>query len=84
VAAVLDRVATVTDTRYVEAAYGFVVGDSDDPRVGTMSSEVAGQLGVDRLTVLVVRPDRYIGMRRDGADTEGAGDLADYLTALVA
>jgi 2-polyprenyl-6-methoxyphenol hydroxylase-like FAD-dependent oxidoreductase len=84
VAAVLDRVATVTDARYVEAAYGFVVGDSDDPRVGTMSSEVAGQLGVDRLTVLVVRPDRYIGMRRDGADTEGAGDLADYLTALVA
>ena len=84
VAAVLDRVTTVTDARYVDAAYGFVVGDSDDPRVGTMPAEVAEQLGVDRLTVLVVRPDRYIGMRRDGADTEGAEALGDYLAALAA
>ena len=84
VAAVLDQVATLADARYVEAAYGFVVGDSDDSRVGTMPAEVAAQLGVDRLTVLVVRPDRYIGMRRDGTDTESDGSLADYLAALAA
>jgi 2-polyprenyl-6-methoxyphenol hydroxylase-like FAD-dependent oxidoreductase len=84
VAAVLDRVTRVTDQRYVDAAYGFVVGSSDDSRVGTMPAEAAVLLGVDRLTVLVVRPDRYIGMRRDGTDTEGAGDLADYLAALAA
>ena len=84
VAAVLDRVTTVADARYVEAAYGFVVGEFGDSRVGTMPAEVAAQLGVDRLTVLVVRPDRYIGMRRDGTDTESDGSLADYLAALAA
>jgi len=84
VAAVLDRVTTVADARYVEAAYGFVVGEFGDSRVGTMPAEVAAQLGVDRLTVLVVRPDRYIGMRRDGTDTENVGYLADYLAALAA
>jgi hypothetical protein len=81
---VLERVATLADARYVEAAYGFVVGDSDDSRVGTMPAEVAEQLGVDRLTVLVVRPDRYIGMRRDGTEIESDGYLADYLAALAA
>jgi 2-polyprenyl-6-methoxyphenol hydroxylase-like FAD-dependent oxidoreductase len=84
VSAILDRVTAVTDDRYVDAAYGFVVGDSDDPRVGSMPAEVAAQLGIDRLTVLVVRPDRYIGMRRDGTDIEGAQDLADYFAALAA
>jgi hypothetical protein len=84
VAAVLDRVAAVPDNPFVEAAYGFVVGRSGDPRVGTMPAEAAAQLGVDQLTMLVIRPDRYIGMRRDGADVDGGRDLADYVATLSA
>jgi 2-polyprenyl-6-methoxyphenol hydroxylase-like FAD-dependent oxidoreductase len=83
VATVLDRVAAVPDNPFVGAAYGFVVGESDDPRVGTIEAETAVQLGVDGLTVLVIRPDRYIGMRRDGADAAGADDLATYLATLA-
>jgi len=84
VAGVLDRIATVAENPFVEAAYGFVVGDSDDPRVGTMPAETAGELGVTDLTVLAIRPDRFIGMRRDGSDVDGAEDLADYLATLSA
>jgi hypothetical protein len=85
VAAMLDQVATVTDNPFVEAAYGFVVGDAGDrPGVGTMPAEAAGQLGVEDLTVLVIRPDRYIGMRRDGADVDAARDLAEYVATLSA
>ena len=87
VAAVLDRLESVRDGEFVDAAYGFVVGDGHegaDPRVGTMAAETAAQLGVEGLTVLVVRPDRYIGMRRDGADTDGTAYLTDYVATLAA
>ena len=87
VAAVLDRLESVRDSEFVDAAYGFAASDgpeSADPRIGTMTTETADQLGVDGVTVLVVRPDRYIGMRRDGADTDGAAYLTDYLAALTA
>ncbi|MEP6648993.1 MAG: FAD-dependent monooxygenase [Lapillicoccus sp.] len=85
VAAVLNRLESVTDGEFVGAAYGFVVGDdSRHPRVGTISPETAAQFRVESLTVLVVRPDRYIGMRRDAADTAGAEYLAAYLAALAA
>jgi 2-polyprenyl-6-methoxyphenol hydroxylase-like FAD-dependent oxidoreductase len=84
VAAVLDRLAAEADSAFVGAAYGFVVGDSENPRVGSMVAETAAQLGVEDLTVLVIRPDRFIGMRRDGADTAGAGYLATYLATLAA
>ena len=49
-----------------------------------MAAETAAQLGVEGLTVLVVRPDRYIGMRRDGADTDGTAYLTDYVATLAA
>ena len=85
--AVLDRLGSVADSEFVDAAYGFVVDDghaSPDSRVGTMSAETASQLGVVGLTVLAVRPDRFIGMRRDGADTAGTAYLTDYLATLSA
>jgi hypothetical protein len=49
-----------------------------------MATETATQLGVDGLTVLLVRPDRYIGMRRDGDGTAGTDYLAEYFAALRA
>jgi 2-polyprenyl-6-methoxyphenol hydroxylase-like FAD-dependent oxidoreductase len=87
VAAVLDRLESVPGGEFVGGAYGFAVGDGHgpgDPRVGTMSEETAAQLGVDGVTVLVIRPDRFIGMRRDGADTAGTAYLTDYLSTLAA
>ena len=85
VAALLVRLESAADPEFVDAAYGFVVeeeSETTDPTVGTMTAETAAQLGVETITVLAVRPDRYIGMRRDGADTAGDGYLTDYLATL--
>ncbi len=61
-----------------------VVGFSTHPHggsVGRMDESVAAQLGVDDVTVLVVRPDRYIGFRDNTGDP---GTVEAYLRALVA
>ena len=86
VADVLDRFASALDSEFVDAAYGFVVDGpaTEDSRVGTIATETAAQLGVEDVTVLAVRPDRFIGMRRDGADTAGTAYLKDYLATLSA
>lgn len=87
VAAVLNRLGPAADSEFVDATYEFVVDeghDTADPRVGGMSVETASQLGVEGPTVLAVRPDRYLGMRRDGAETTGTGYLTDYLATLSA
>jgi hypothetical protein len=47
---------------------GFPVGWMDDP--------VADQLGVDGVTILAVRPDRFVGFRHDGTDP---GAITGYL-----
>jgi hypothetical protein len=47
-----------------------------------MAAETAAQLGVDDVTVLAVRPDRFIGMRRDGTGTAGDEYLTDYFATL--
>jgi 2-polyprenyl-6-methoxyphenol hydroxylase-like FAD-dependent oxidoreductase len=44
--------------------------------VGRIDGTVARQLGVEALTIVAVRPDRYIGFRHDGKDP---GALAQYL-----
>jgi hypothetical protein len=85
VGAVLGRLESKADPELVDAAYGFVVGGEEetaDPRVGTMVAETAAQLGVDDVTVLAVRPDRFIGMRRDGTGTAGDEYLTDYFATL--
>jgi 2-polyprenyl-6-methoxyphenol hydroxylase-like FAD-dependent oxidoreductase len=46
-----------------------------------LSSAVAEQLGVDGVTVLAVRPDRYVGLRDDNED---AGAVRSYVEALTA
>jgi 2-polyprenyl-6-methoxyphenol hydroxylase-like FAD-dependent oxidoreductase len=50
------------------------------PQVGRMDESVAAQLGVVDLTVLAVRPDRYIGLRDDSGDP---GVVTAYLDVLV-
>jgi hypothetical protein len=51
-----------------------------DPRLGRIDESVAAQLGVVDLTVLGVRPDRYIGLRDDSGDS---GAVEAYLNTLV-
>jgi 2-polyprenyl-6-methoxyphenol hydroxylase-like FAD-dependent oxidoreductase len=50
------------------------------PQVGRIDESVAAQLGVVGVTVLGVRPDRYIGLRDDSGDPR---EVAAYLNALV-
>jgi hypothetical protein len=35
--------------------------------LGRIDASVADQLGIDGVTLLAVRPDRYVGLRHDGA-----------------
>ena len=52
-----------------------------DAVVGTTDEAVAAQLGVSDVTILVVRPDRYVGLRDDRGDPRV---VARYLAGLVA
>jgi 2-polyprenyl-6-methoxyphenol hydroxylase-like FAD-dependent oxidoreductase len=66
-----------------DAAVDAVVGlctRPGGPPVGRIDESVAVQLGVVGVTVLGVRPDRYIGLRDDSGDP---GEVAAYLNALV-
>jgi len=51
------------------------------PQVGRIDESVSAQLGVVGVTVLAVRPDRYIGLRDDAGDPRA---VEAYLEALVA
>ena len=51
----------------VDAVLGFSVQPAT-PDLGQMDDVVAGELGMERLTVLAIRPDRYVGLRRDASD----------------
>ncbi len=48
--------------------------------VGRIHLECAEQLGVDGVTVLAIRPDRYVGLRHDGADPEPVARYFESLT----
>jgi hypothetical protein len=52
----------------------------DGPQVGRIDESVVVQLGVAYVTVLGIRPDRYIGFRDDSGDP---GAVEAYLSALV-
>ena len=52
-----------------------------DAAAGTMDEAVAAQLGVVDVTILGVRPDRYVGLRDDSGDPRV---VAQYLAGLVA
>jgi 2-polyprenyl-6-methoxyphenol hydroxylase-like FAD-dependent oxidoreductase len=51
-----------------------------DPRIGRIDKSVADQLGIDGVTILAVRPDRFVGFRHHGMDTRA---VEDYLAAFT-
>jgi 2-polyprenyl-6-methoxyphenol hydroxylase-like FAD-dependent oxidoreductase len=67
------------DSSTVDAVFGFSTRP-EDGKAGRIDKHVAERLGVDSVTVLAIRPDRYVGLRHDGADTE---PVARYLESLT-
>ena len=59
--------ATVAGSPMVDAVLGFCLKPSTAD-IGQMDPMVAEQLGITRLTVLAIRPDRYVGLRSDDGD----------------
>ena len=81
-ARVADLVAALARHRgpVISAVLGLSTGPSEGA-VGRIDGSVAAQLGVVGVTVLAVRPDRYIGFRHNGGHS---GAVGAYLRALVA
>jgi 2-polyprenyl-6-methoxyphenol hydroxylase-like FAD-dependent oxidoreductase len=50
------------------------------PRIGRIDESVADRLGIDGVTILAVRPDRFVGFRHDGMDTRA---VEAYLAAFT-
>jgi 2-polyprenyl-6-methoxyphenol hydroxylase-like FAD-dependent oxidoreductase len=63
-----------------DAVAGLCIDPGNEP-VGRVDESVARQFGVAGITVLIVRPDRYVGLRDDAADPAA---LDRYLEALAA
>jgi 2-polyprenyl-6-methoxyphenol hydroxylase-like FAD-dependent oxidoreductase len=79
VAALVTALGRRPDTP-VEAVVGLSTR-AGAPELGRISDAVAAQLGVAGVTVLGVRPDRYIGLRDDSGDPRA---VEAYLDGLVA
>jgi hypothetical protein len=80
--------ATARDLGYrrsiSDAAVEAVIGFSTRPegaRVGRIDESLAARLGVVGVTVLAVRPDRYVGLRDDSGDAAVVGAYLDGLVA---
>jgi 2-polyprenyl-6-methoxyphenol hydroxylase-like FAD-dependent oxidoreductase len=67
------------DSPVIDAVLGFCVGT---PRsgLGGMEDSVADQLDIEGMTVLAVRPDRFIGFRYNGMDPQALGRYLDGFT----
>ncbi len=63
-----------------DSVFAFATGEGSEG-IGSIDAATAEQLGAEDIVLLAVRPDRYIGLRDDGAD---AAALAGYLRALAA
>ena len=63
----------------VDAVLGFCVERTRD-ELGQMDPSVAEQLGFTRVTVLAIRPDRYVGFRLDDGDP---ANVENYLEGLI-
>lgn len=72
--------ATVAGSSFVDGVLCFCTQPARAD-VGRMEDSVAQQLGITGLTVLVIRPDRYVGLRQDGGDP---ALVESYLTGLRA
>jgi hypothetical protein len=56
------------DSELVDAVFGLST-EADGTEAGRLDPAAAERLGVEAVTLLAVRPDRYVGFRRDGGDT---------------
>jgi 2-polyprenyl-6-methoxyphenol hydroxylase-like FAD-dependent oxidoreductase len=63
----------------VDAVFGFSTR-ADGDAIGRIGEDGVGRLGISDVTMLAVRPDRYVGLRHDGPDTQ---PLARYLKSLT-
>jgi 2-polyprenyl-6-methoxyphenol hydroxylase-like FAD-dependent oxidoreductase len=72
--------ALALDTPVIDAVLGFSAGTARS-EIGGVDDSVVDQLGIEGVTVLIVRPDRYIGLRHDGTDPRA---LARYLEGFSA
>ncbi len=75
--------AAHADSPVVDAIFGFSTRPAAD-EVGRIDEEVGELLVLDEVTVLVIRPDRYVGLRHDGADPEPVARYFDALAGLHA
>jgi 2-polyprenyl-6-methoxyphenol hydroxylase-like FAD-dependent oxidoreductase len=72
--------AAHSSSSVVSAVVG-LTAQAEGPPLGRLDARVADQLGIDGVTVLAVRPDRYVGLRHDGGDP---GAVQAYLETLSA
>jgi hypothetical protein len=80
VADLVERLEAATgDSPLVSGVLGFGTRPGGTA-VGRIGQEVADLLAIDGVTVLAVRPDRYVGLRHDGTDPE---PVARYFEALA-
>ena len=62
----------------IDAVFGFWTAPGRDG-IGEIDAAVAAQFGLDGVSVLAVRPDRYIGFRDDGTDADAVAHYVDKL-----
>lgn len=64
----------------IEAALMLTVGEDDPNAYASLAPAAADQLGIDRITLLVIRPDGHVGLRADYDHLEA---LAAYQARLL-
>jgi 2-polyprenyl-6-methoxyphenol hydroxylase-like FAD-dependent oxidoreductase len=63
----------------VEAVFGFSTRPGGST-VGRIDQGATERLGIDGVTVLAIRPDRYVGLRHDGTEPEAVERYVESLT----
>jgi len=71
--------AAENDGTVIEAVFGLSTDPAGTP-LGRIDDSATERLGIEAITTLAIRPDRYIGLRRDG--TDGAA-VANYVASLT-
>ena len=80
---VMNSTARLKASLVASPVIGAVIGlcaEPADQRIGRIDAAVADGLGIERLTILAVRPDRCLGFRHDGGTL---APLAGYLDAFT-
>jgi 2-polyprenyl-6-methoxyphenol hydroxylase-like FAD-dependent oxidoreductase len=81
---VLNTTVRLDETLVASPVIGAVIGlcaEPADQRIGRIDAAAADELGVDGMTILAVRPDRFVGFRHDGGDLAQLGGYLDAFTS---